>query len=46
MKIDIEIKSLKKKAVKELRAMGYSYDRIVNMLAIGKITAIKYSKGK
>ena len=41
-----EIKNLKPKAVRELRAMGYSFDKIVTMLSIGKINAIKYSKGK
>lgn len=44
MKIDIKIRDLKPKAVKELRLMGYSYDRIVRMLNIGKVNAIRWSK--
>lgn len=44
IKIDMKIKNLKPKAVKELREMGYSFDKIVNILGIAKINAIKYSK--
>lgn len=46
IKLDKKIEKLKPKAVKELRAMGYSFDKIVRMLNIGKITAIKILKNK
>ena len=39
-----EIDVLKKKAVKELRELGYSHDKICGILGIGKINSIKYSK--
>jgi len=44
IKIDMKIKNLKPTAVKELRKMGYSFDKIINILGIGKLNAIKYSK--
>lgn len=39
------LKVLKPKAVKELRKLEYSYDDIVKILGVGKINAIKWSKG-
>jgi len=39
-----EIESLKNNAVKELRKLGYSHDRICGILGIGKINSIKYAK--
>jgi len=44
--LDREIELLKKRAVKELRYLGYSHDRICSILGIGKINSIKYSKKK
>lgn len=41
-----EIDLLKRKAVLELRKMGYSHDRICGILGIGKINSIKFAKQK
>ena len=41
-----EVKNLLPKAIKELRSEGFSYDKIVKILDIGKITAIKLTKTK
>jgi hypothetical protein len=41
-----EIDMLKSKAVKELRDLGYSHNNICNMIGIGKINSIKFSKMK
>ncbi len=38
-----EIHSLKKKAVLELRRLGYSHDKICGILGIGKINSIKFA---
>jgi 4-aminobutyrate aminotransferase-like enzyme len=42
--LDRRLKKLKPKAVKELRRLEYSYDDIIKILGIGKISAIKWAK--
>ncbi len=39
-----EIELLKRKAVLELRKVGYSHDKICGILGIGKITSIKLTQ--
>jgi len=46
IKLSKEIELLKGKAVRELKDLDYSYDDIIKILGIGKITAIKIIKSK
>ena len=39
-----EIDMLKGKAVRELRDLGFSHDKICGILGIGKMNSIKFSK--
>jgi len=42
-----EIERLKPLAVKEMRALGFSYDEITRSLLVGKVTAIRmFKEGK
>ena len=43
-KLNREINSLKENAVKELRKMGYSHDKICGILGIGKVNSVKFAK--
>lgn len=45
-KLNLEINSLKERAVKELRKMGYSHDKICGILSMGKVNSIKFAKRK
>ena len=42
-----EIDALKPQAVRELRALGFSFDNIARTLMVGKVTAIRmFKEGK
>lgn len=45
LQLQDKINSLKPQAVKELKKMGYSYDKICSVLSIGKINVMEIIKG-